>query len=86
MPLYRAKRDCNPGGIYYRQGQVVEFAKAPDLELFAPAEPGAVAETVMEPANPGGTPLNEETKQLMVKAGRPRRAAGAVSAPTVARK
>lgn len=80
MPLYRTLRDCNPGGVYYREGQIVSFASAPDAELFAPAEPGAVPEIVSEPANPAGTPMNDETKTMIAKAGRPKKAVGAITA------
>ena len=41
MSLYTTLRDCNTGGVYYREGQIVSFASAPDVELFAPAEPDA---------------------------------------------
>ncbi len=79
MSLYRTLRDCNPGGVYYREGQIVSFASAPDAELFAPAEPGAVPEIVFEPANPAGTPMTDETKTAIAKAGRPKKAVGAIT-------
>ena len=80
MSLYRTLRDCNPGGVYYREGQIVSFASAPDAELFVPAEPGAVPEIVSEPANPAGTAMTDETKTTIAKAGRPKKAAGAITA------
>ena len=36
MALFQARRDCNPGGVLYRQGQVADFAAQPDAELFRP--------------------------------------------------
>lgn len=80
MPLYRTLRDCNPGGVYYREGQIVSFASAPDAELFAPADPGAAPGMLSEPANPAGTAMTDEAKTMIARANRPHKAVGAITA------